>query len=86
MLATTDGTSFVGYWDGDLLAGKGLSIDVPRSKGLTFEHADEAHMWAERILSQNGVLVDVVDKQGNRVPPNVDHHAWDHTPCRWCGR
>jgi hypothetical protein len=25
-------TGFVGYWDGDMLADRGLSLDVPRSK------------------------------------------------------
>lgn len=62
LLLTTSG--FVGYWDGDMLAGKGLSFDVPRSKGLTFGTSDEAFLWAERINAATGAAVDVVNRDG----------------------
>lgn len=32
------------------------------------------------------VPISLVDEtEGFYRPPAVDHHAWDHAPCRWCG-
>lgn len=77
MIRTPDG--FVGYWDGDLLAGKGLSTDVPRSKGLTFDSAEEALMWAERINAETGLSPEVVDRNGAVVTLAETDGFFGHT-------
>lgn len=62
MIRTPEG--HVGYWDGDLLAGKGLSTNCPRSKALTFDSAAEAMLWAERINASTGLSPEVIDRNG----------------------
>jgi len=74
-LIRTDDGRYVGYWNGDMMAGRGLSLNVPRALGLTFPDPFEAALWAERINAETGAHLTVVDRDGQDMTAAVDEAA-----------